>query len=188
MPTVNVVPRDNVSFERMEELASGYGWQLDQGSVIAARNADASPEWVWAAGGGTVTLMQDSTLKRPFIKVEADDPQPLVDRIEGDVPSYPLSEIVEIVTSAESPDDRIAALRLLAAAAPARADDTILQAIRDNAGQPHPRVRLAAVTASSRLRWSVLRPIVEQISEADENDALRGGTTSILNLTDWNRG
>ncbi|MEV6630209.1 HEAT repeat domain-containing protein [Actinoplanes sp. NPDC051470] len=188
MPTLNVVPRDSVSFERFDELATGYGWQLDQDSVAAARIADASPEWSWTVDGGTVTLVQDSALKRPFLIVDADDPQPIADRITRDVPCFTLPEIVETVTSASTPEERISALRLLGAAAPAQIDQTIVDAIQDNAARSEPRVRLAAVSASSRLRWPVLRPVVAQVSESDESEALRAGSSNILGLTRWDRG
>ena len=188
MPTVNVVPRGSLSFERMAELATGYGWQLDEDSVVAARDADASPEWIWTADGDIVTLVLDSTLKRAFLTVDGNDPAPLVERIESDVPCFTPAEIVETLTSAETPKDRISALRLLGAAASARIDDTVVGAIRDNAARPEPRVRLAAVVACSRLRWPVLRPVVAQVSEDDENDTLRAAGVNILGLTRWDCG
>jgi hypothetical protein len=185
---VNVVPRESLSFDRMAELATGYGWQLDEDSVVAARDADASPEWIWTADGGTITLVLDSTLKRAFLTVDGDDPAPLAERIESDVPCFTLAEIVQTLTSAETAKDRISALRLLGAAAPARTEDTVVGAIRDNAARPEPRVRLAAVIACSRLRWPVLRPVVAQVSENDEHDTLRAVGSNSLGLTRWDRG
>lgn len=187
MSEINLVPREAVSFERMAELADRMKWKLDPRSAAAAKQQE-SPEYVWRFRRGSVALVKNTSLRRDYFVIDAPDPQPAVTELQASFPCYRMSEIVAALTDAGSADDRIGALNLVAAAAPASYDDAVFQAIARDAEAPQPTVRLAAVTAANRLGWKQLRPVVQRVSDSDDKEVLRSFSTNVLNLTPWNRG
>jgi hypothetical protein len=187
MTELNLVPHGPVAFELMREFADQLGWKVDRRSLKRAEHSD-SPEYVWKFRGGSVTLVKNSALRRDYFVVDAVDPAAVAAEIRSRIPCVEPGDAVAALVQASSPDERIDALHLIAAAAPADYDHAVFQAVVDNAGQPQPLVRLAAVVAASHLRWRQLRGMVERLSDSDESDPLSSLSHNVLYLTSWSRG
>lgn len=187
MTEVNMVPREEVSFDAMAAFADRMKWKINRKSVSAAENEE-SPEFIWRLRRGTVSLVKNSTLMRDYFVIDSPDQDDVTAAIQAEFPCYDLSEIVARLVNATSSDERIAALHLVAAAAPRSYDETIFHSIERNAEESQPKVRLAAVVAANHLSWKHLRSVVEQRCESDESEVLRDVCWNLLYLSSWARG
>lgn len=185
----NIVPHQEISFDTMDGLSTKMKWKLDQKSTKQAEKQDTQ-RFIWRLPGrrGTVTLIKNSSLKHNYIVVEAPNPTEVIQAIKTQISCYELDEIISRLASAETADDRINALNLIAAAAPPNYDETVFRSLVRSAEDNRQQVRLAVVSTASQLRWKQLRSIVEQCAESDTSDVLRNISHNILYLTEWNRG
>jgi hypothetical protein len=172
----------------MSEVARRAGWHLEAAPSDHTEHEDIL-EYRWKVDDvATVTLVKSVALTSPYLVVSAPNPGEVIASISSLVPFFTVAEIVDRLVHAESTDEKVTALSLVAATGLRDYREDLYRTLLARLRDPSARVRVAALLAASQLNWKQLRPTVEQASESDADADVRALGSNFLGLTDWSDG
>lgn len=168
MRTIRLVPEPSVVRMDVEFIASDLGWTLH--SVREATHGEPGYR-AWAAttlaGTTYVLFTEDRLAETRYFHLEGPDHERIAAKIRAFIPIYDIAEVARSATTATDPGARVAALRVLGAAATPSVDPIILDALVAAMKDPSYHVRLTAVATCGYPCWSELLPALREVALSD---------------------
>lgn len=132
-------------------------------------------ELVWRLHGGafSVHYIEDRLIEVDYLLVRGHDRAQVVHTVSALMPVVPIHRLVEEALDAQSPPERVDAIRRLAASAKEEADERILYVFARYFEDPDEGVRAAAIFAATYPAWHRFEGPLRRLGDHDPSERVR---------------
>jgi len=176
---VFLVPRAPVEPRQVEVALSG----LD----VTAEEPEEGFLASWRLPGALVRIFDDPALHVVQLMVTGPDRDDVAARLRAVIPTFAPEDMPGLFAAVESRDHLVRLLGLLAALSPETADPALVALYREGFGHADALVRMSAVLDASVPGWPELRPDIERLAVADEDERVRETAATVLDVLDRRR-
>ncbi|HKE77253.1 MAG TPA: hypothetical protein VKB57_26770 [Acidimicrobiales bacterium] len=176
---VFLVPRAPVEPRQVEVALSG----LD----VTAEEPEDGFLASWRLPGALVRIFDDPALHVVQLMVTGPDRDDVAARLRAVIPTFAPEDMPGLFAAVESRDHLVRLLGLLAALSPETADPALVALYREGFGHADALVRMSAVLDASVPGWPELRPDIERLAVADEDERVRETAATVLDVLDRRR-
>jgi hypothetical protein len=150
---VKIALRPTVRMDDIDLLA----WRDDWDLVDLLDETDKHPRQViYSARGSVIHYIEDTVLGRDYVVVEGPRGTTTADTIRTKLDTLSLDEVLAQLAAARDGAQKVAALHLLAAAAPYAHDRAVFDAIADAFHDRDPEVRIATALATDYVLYAMV--------------------------------